>query len=202
MPASLGSTSGYICSPAPERANGYGGEGALQLRLKGLVFVFTSDRGGHVTCEHARNAGQGRLNSLLPALVLPCGASGMDCVTCHKTDGFTPPLNNTNTKQSYTNTNILSYHSLYPTPPFKSGAWWWDIKFYSSISISRPSIPRSRLSRVDRNYKTTILKVQNCTYLAKQFTDKTQFAVKTNEETQTKLYKNSLLTLPTYTSYW
>ena len=90
MPAPLGSTSAYICSSAPDRANGKG-EGAPQPRLTGLVFVFTSDRGGHVRFEHARYAGQGRLNSLLLTLVLPCGASGMDCVTCHKTDGSAPP---------------------------------------------------------------------------------------------------------------
>ena len=129
MPAPLGSTSANVCSSAPARANRKG-EGATQLRLKGLVFVFTSDRGGHVTCEHARYAGQGRLNSLLLALVLPCGASGMDCVTCHKTDGFTPPLNITTTKQSITNTNILSHYSLFPVHPFKDGVCLWGLKLH------------------------------------------------------------------------
>ena len=132
MPAPLGSTSVHVCSSAPARAN-WVVEGASQPRLKGPVSVFTGDRGGHVTCEHARYAGQGRLNSLLLALVLPCAASGMDCVTCHNTDGFTPPLNITTTKKSNTNTYFLSQYFLYPIHPFKDGVWLWGIESYNTM---------------------------------------------------------------------
>ena len=91
MPASLGSTSANICSPAPERANGFGLEGATQPRLKGLVFVFTSDREGHVRSEHDR-AGQGRYY-IFVSLASTKGSVALGCATCQKTAGFSLPLN-------------------------------------------------------------------------------------------------------------
>ena len=113
MPASLGSTSSRTCSPAPERASGYG-EGATQLRLKGPVFVFTGDREGHVGFEHDR-WGQGRTHRCpvlhraqecvhSSAMLSVIWAITVGCVTCHF-----PPCGGTLSL----NTNTIN--TLYPT---------------------------------------------------------------------------------------